>query len=259
MKKIMLTAILYSKRNFDLSYKLYLLCRKYGLNMVTAMDFVELTIKCVELKPQIVFCDCETVEFSSGNLNAFLEKNEFKNVKFVFVGNDEQVAPLKNIICKNLAIAKVSEIGSVIDDLQNCFNYENILEKEFDCSGSLELEIFKLLGDMGLSPKHTGYAYLRIGIRNIVLNNGVMNSLNSEQYPLIASVFKTSTVNVERNIRNAIVQAWNSFGKDNWYDIFSLKSLASGKKPTNREFLYMCSEMILYKHRDKLKTINKTI
>ena len=257
MKKIVLTAILYSKRNFDLSYKLHLLCRKYCLNMVTAIDFVELTIKCVELKPQIVFCDCETVEFTSGNLNAFLEKNEFKNVKIVFVGNDEQVASLKNIVCKNLTIANINEISGVIDNLQNDFNYEKILGKEFDCSGTLELEIFKLLADTGLSPKHAGYAYLRYGIRNIVLNNGVMSSLNSEQYPLIASVFKTSTVNVERNIRNAIVQAWKSFGKENWYNIFFLKSLAEGKKPTNREFIYMCSEIILYKHRDKLKSVSK--
>ena len=253
MKKIVLTAVLYSKKNYDLSYKLHSLCKRYGINMLNVLDFVELTIKCVELKPQIVFCDCDTVEFSSANLNSFLEKNEFKDVKFVFVGEENNISCLRNIVCKNLMISTHQELSKVIDDLQNNFNYAKMLESQFDCSGQMELEICKLLSQIGLSPKHTGYAYLRYGIKNIVLQNGVLNSLNSEQYPIIASKFKTSAVNVERNIRNAINQAWVNSGKNGWNQFFFSKSVMEGKKPTNREFLSMCSEIILYNHQDKLK------
>ena len=253
MRKIVLTAVLFSKKNYDLSYKLHSLCKKYSINILNVLDFIELTIRCFELKPQIVFCDCDTIEFSSANLNSFLEKNEFKDVKFVFVGEEKNLTGLKSIVCKNLMISKYQELSRVIDELQNNFNYAKMLECEYDCSAQMELEICKLLSQIGLSPKHTGYAYLRYGIKNIVLQNGVLNSLNREQYPIIASKFKTSAVNVERNIRNAINQAWVNSGKNGWHEFFFSKSIAEGKKPTDREFLSMCSEIILYNHKDKLK------
>lgn len=252
MKRIIMTSILYSKRNYDLAYKLHLLCKRHNLNLVSALDFVELTIKSVELKPLIIFCDCETIHYSSSNLNAFLEKNEFKNTKIVFVGNDEQVAPIKNMMCNNLMTAKVNELTNVVEEIESNLNYEKLMENEFNCYDGLELDIFRLLSSIGLSPKHSGYNYLRYEIKKVVLNNGKLNALTTEQYPIIASVFKTSPANVERNIRNAIYQAWKTFGKDNWSKTFCLKSLEEGKRPTNMEFIYMCSELILSQYRSKL-------
>ena len=251
MKRIMLTGILYSKKNYDLSYRLRGLCKRYSLNLVNAIDFVEVTIKCLELKPQVVFCDCSTIEFTSGNLNAFLEKNEFKDTKIVFIGQDNDAEKFKNILCKNLSFAKFSELEMLIDNLQNDYNFENFVTKKYEVYDGLELEICKMLSNLGLSPKHSGYLYLRYGIKTVILNNGVIDSLNSEHYPIIASIFKTSPANVERNIRNAICQAWIGFGKHNWQDIFFLKSIKEGKKPTNREFIYMCSEIMLSKRRIK--------
>ena len=251
MKKIVLTSILYSKKNYDLSYKLHNLCKKYSLNLVNALDFVELTIKSLELKPQIIFCDCETIELTSGNLNAFLEKNEFKDTKIVFIGDEGVQNSLKNIVCKNLMLAKIGELGEIIDNLQNNYNFENMLPSNNNNFDGLELKIYKLLSSVGISPKHSGYGYLLCGIKHVVSNNGVINSLNSALYPYIASNFRTSSANVERNIRNAIYQAWRGFGMRSWYQIFFLKTLEEGKKPTNREFIYMCSEIILMEYSKK--------
>ena len=249
MKRIILTGILYSKKNYDLSYRLRGICKRYSLNLVNAIDFVELTIKCLELKPQVVFCDCSTIEFTSGNLNAFLEKNEFKDTRIVFIGQDNDEDKFKNLLCKNLSFAKFSELETLIDNLQNDYDFENIVVKNIEIYDGLELEICKMLSDLGLSPKHSGYLYLRYSIKSVVLNNGVLDSLNSEHYPIIASVFKTSPANVERNIRNAICQAWLNSGKNNWHEVFFLKSIKDGKKPTNREFIYMCSEIIISQHK----------
>ena len=249
MKKIVLTALLYSKKNMDLSYRLRGLCKRYSFNLLNAIDFVELTIKSLELKPQIVFCDCSTIEVTSGNFNAFLEKEEFKNTTIVFVGDDKTLLQYKNIVCKNLILANFYEIESIIDNLQNQYNFKNIVNMDLEVYNGLELEIVKLLSNIGLSPKHSGYAYLRCAIKNVVQNNGIMNSLNSEQYPIIASIFKTSSANVERNIRNAIDSAWKDFGKNNWQEYFYLNTAKKDKKPTNREFIFMCSEIILSKFK----------
>ena len=251
MKKIVLTAILYSRKNYDLSYRLRGLCKRYSINLINAIDFIELTIKCLELKPQIIFCDCSTVEFTSGNLNSFLEKTQFKNTKIIFIDDNNNANALKNIVNQNLILAKFDELTKIIDDLQYQYNYDNILETNIDNYDGLEIQINKLLAEIGLSPKHCGYAYLRYAIKHVVQNNGILNSLNSEQYPIIASIFKTSASNVERNIRNAILQGWKSFGKIYWKDIFFLKSIQEGKKPTNRELIYMCSEIVLAEYNNK--------
>ena len=251
MKKIVLTALLYSYKNYELSMKLKNLCKKYSLNLVYAMDFVELTIKSLELNPIIIFCDCNTVEISSGNINAFFEKNEFKNKKIVFIGNYEELNKFKNFEYGNLYLVDFSQIAGLIDEFQNTYDFNNFFNTNAKVYDNLELEIFKLLSNIGVSPKHSGYAYLRYAIKSVVLNNGVLNSLNSEQYPLIAATFKTSVANIERNIRNAISVAWKNFGKDNWHEVFFVSSLKDGKKPTNREFIYMCSEILLSKYKMK--------
>ena len=150
--------------------------------------------------------------------------------------------------------SKIGDIGKIIDECQTSYNFENMIPAKANNFDGLELKIYKLLSNIGVSPKHSGYAYLLCGIKNVILNNGIINSLNSTLYPLIASNFRTSSANVERNIRNAIAQAWKTYGFENWYKIFFLKTLEIGKRPTNREFIYMCSEIILSEYNLKQST-----
>lgn len=245
MIKFDLTAIFYSKKNYDMEYKLHRTCQSFSINLVTVLDFVELAIKCLTLKPKIVFCDCSTVSLSSNNITAFMEKEEFKNTKIIFVGTEEQTRSFNNFVGTNIHIAKFSEIASLIDEMQSSLRYDSLqLNNQSEWSNELSLSIYKLLCSIGFSAKHSGCAYLRDCIKNVIINNGVIHSLISDQYPYIASMFKTSIVNVERNIRNAINCAWKNYGKDNWYKVFFSKSMQMGKKPTNRELIYMCSEII---------------
>lgn len=247
-----LSAMLYSKKNFDLAYKVHNICREFSINLITALDFVELTIKCMEIKPQIIFCDCETVDFSSSILNAFMEKSEFKNVKVIFIGDDDATLFLNNIVSKNLMIAKSSMLHGVLTEIQSDIEFESVATKLKDeAFKNLDMEINKLLADLGFSLKYSGCAYLKCGIRNVVANNGIVHSLSSNEYPYIASLFKTGCANVERNIRNAIDKAWKTFGKERWDTIFYSKWIENGKKPTNREFIYMCAEILMPKFQAK--------
>lgn len=245
MIKLDLTAILYSKKNYDLEYKLHRICKNFGINLITVLDFIELTIKSIQLNPQVIFCDCSSVEFSSSNIKAFLDKNEFKSTKIIFIGDNEQTKTLKYCQADNIIVAQQCEISTLIDDMQSDLHYEKFMDFNNNLSKKdLDMDIFKLLCGIGFSAKHTGCAYLRMCIKNVVKDNCVMHSLISDLYPYIASIFQTNVANIERNIRNAIQYAWLYYGKENWYKIFHSKSLENGRKPTNREFIYMCSEII---------------
>lgn len=255
MIKTELTAILYSKKNYELAYKMHKICKKYNINMVNALDFIELTIKSVELKPQLIICDCSTMEVTSGNLNAFLERDEFKHTKIIFVGEESETQFLKNLVCKNLSIAKLSDISGIIDNLQNEISFESraaILENQ--CYNELDCEIYRLLCDLGFSLKYSGCVYLRSGIKNVIANNGIVHSLSNYEYPYIAAIYKTNVSNVERNIRTAISKTWNKIGKETWESFFYTNSVKN-KMPTNREFIYMCIELIMPKLRQKMSGI----
>lgn len=245
MIKFDLTAIFYSKKNYDMEHRLQRTCQSYSISLVSAIDFVELAIKCTSLKPSIVFCDCSTINLSSNNLTAFIEKEEFKNTKIIFVGNQADTKAYHSFTSENIIIASLTEVPALIDEMQSKMRFDklNTPDENFS-SDQINISIYKLLCSIGLSSKHSGCAYLRECIKNVILNNGVIHSLVSDQYPYVASVFKTSAVNVERNIRNAIDRAWTTYGKDNWYKVFFSKSMQMGKKPTNRELIDMCSQII---------------
>lgn len=246
MIKLELTAILYSKKNYDMEYKLHLLCKRFCINLLTVLDFIELTIKSISLTPQIIFCDCSTINLSSFNIKAFMEKNEFKHTKVIFVGDKSQTNGLHNIVGGNLIAAEYCDISNIINSMQSELHFDSISSKLCNQTfQELDITIYKLLSNIGFSAKHSGYSYLRLAIKNVVANDGVIHSLNSDQYPYIASVFKTSVANIERDIRNAINHAWNIFGASGWSKIFFSKSMEMGKKPTNREFIFMCSEIIM--------------
>ena len=83
MIKLDLTAVLYSKKNYDIEFKLHKMCQNFNINLVNVLDFVELAIKSLTLKPKIIFCDCATVSFSSSNIEAFMQREEFKNSKII--------------------------------------------------------------------------------------------------------------------------------------------------------------------------------
>lgn len=245
MIKLDLTSILFSKKNYDVEYKLHKICQSFNINMVTVLDFVELTIKTIALKPKIIFCDCSTISLSSSNIVAFMEKIEFKDTRVIFVGDENQTRAYKNFIGKNISIANLNDLSMVLEAMQSQLIYEELAESQrLDNLSGLSMAIYKLLCSIGFSAKHSGCAYLRECVKNVVLNNGVVHALASEQYPFIAVLFKTNILNVERNIRNAITSAWEHYGKENWYKVFYSKSMQMGKKPTNREFIYMCSEII---------------
>jgi len=246
MNKFDFTAVFYSKRNYDMEYKLHNICKKFSVNMVTVIDFVELTIKSIQLMPEIVFVDCDTVALNSKNIDTFIEKHEFRDTTIVFVVDKKKINYAEMIEKCNIRVANINELEDIIDNIQNnfCCREKNLIcDKEI--ISKLDMSIYKLLYSLGFSAKHSGCAFIRSCIQIIVEHNGVFRTLAGDVYPIIASKYKTSIQNIERNIRNAITCGWNMYGKENWYKTFYSKFMKQGKKPTNRELIFMCCEIIL--------------
>lgn len=247
MIKLNIIGILYSNKNYDLEYKIHNFCRAHSINIATAIDFVELTMKSVEIKPQIIFCDCKTINVSSYSLNVFIEKMEFKDTKIIFIGDESDKNGLQNFMTKNMFVTSYDNLPKLINDVIADIVSENVTnEEKLPLTNDLRVEICKLLSSLGFSAKFSGYAYLCSCIKNVIMHQGIIHSLSTEQYAYTAFQFKTTSINVERNIRNAISYAWKNFGST-WDELLCAKSLQLGKKPTNREFIFMCSTIIISK------------
>lgn len=245
MIKLDLTAILYSKKNLDLTYQLHKCCRKLNINLVTSMDFVDLTIKTMQLKPQLIFYDCETVDISAYNLETFLKNKDYQAIKIVFVDGGDMIESFSGMLANNISNIEKCDLEHYLCSQESDLKikaFEERQERQYE--SGLQRFITNMLFKLGFSPKHTGYAYVRDIIRDVVSSDGIISSLTTEHYPLIAVKFKTTASNIERNIRNAISFAWDMYGKDNWDKMFFNFSSASDKRPTNREFICMCVDKI---------------
>ena len=169
MTKLDLTAIFLSKKNLSLAYNLHDMCKKFNINLLYCMDFVDLTIKSIQLKPQLVFCDCSTMEFNSGNLNAFMEKNEFKSTKIIFIGEKEQTKLIADLHGENIVVANSCDVFGIVEDMQGELHYQKY-RKDLNNNPiqNLDLHLYKMLSSLGFSEKHSGCAYLRASIKEIV-------------------------------------------------------------------------------------------
>ncbi len=247
MIKRELTAFLYSNKNIDLMCRLNKSCHKLSMNMVTCINFVELTIKVHKLKPQVIFVDLETIDFNSHRLQLALESKEFKNIKIIVIGTEAQRAYIEALGYSQVGFTTIAQVENYVLSCKevidiNILNTLNNQEQQDDMKNTVS----NLLFELGFSPKHSGFSYLKDIINNILQNGGVVSSLVNEQYPYIAVKFKTSPSNIERNIRNAISLAYKTYNHKNWGEIFPSNSIYKDmKRPSNREFICMCVEALL--------------
>lgn len=251
MSKRELTALLYSNKNLNLMCKLNKSCYRMSMNMVTCLNFVELTINVHKLKPQIIFLDLDTIEMNRNRLLLMTDSKEFKNIKIILVGNAEQCPKIDDL--EQVGFSLISQLDSYILNCADIININALKSlNEEKQTETMIAYVSKLLFELGFSPKHSGYCYLKDIISNILQHDGIVSSLTNEQYPCIAVKFKTSPSNIERNIRNAITLAY-AFDNEKWKKIFQqCVAFKEIKRPTNREFICMCVETLLYDSEHQL-------
>jgi two-component system, response regulator, stage 0 sporulation protein A len=110
---------------------------------------------------------------------------------------------------------------------------------------SMNEEITSIFLTIGIPAHIKGYQFLREGVKLVVENREIINSITKQLYPGIAKHFNTTSSKVERAIRHAINVAWTRGKLENIDKIFGYNIFNKNEKPTNGEFIALITEKVL--------------
>lgn len=111
-------------------------------------------------------------------------------------------------------------------------------------SKNLEVEVTRMIHQMGVPAHVKGYQYLRDAIVSVVLNVSLLGAVTKELYPMIAAKYQTTPSRVERAIRHAIELAWDRGNVDFMNRFFGYTINVDRGKPTNSEFVAMVADKL---------------
>jgi two-component system, response regulator, stage 0 sporulation protein A len=114
----------------------------------------------------------------------------------------------------------------------------------FPRASTLELDITRILHQMGVPAHVKGYQYLRDAIVMVTEEANLMGAVTKELYPMIAEKYITTASRVERAIRHAIELAWDRGNVDLMNRYFGYTINIERGKPTNSEFIAMIADKL---------------
>ena len=109
---------------------------------------------------------------------------------------------------------------------------------------SLEVDITRILHQMGVPAHVKGYQYLRHAIQLVTEDPNLMGAVTKELYPMVAEAYNTTASRVERAIRHAIELAWDRGNVELMNRYFGYTINVERGKPTNSEFIAMISDRL---------------
>lgn len=109
---------------------------------------------------------------------------------------------------------------------------------------NLEVEVTRMIHQMGVPAHVKGYQYLRDSIVSVVQDVSLLGAVTKELYPMIANKYNTTPSRVERAIRHAIELAWDRGNIDFMNRFFGYTINVDRGKPTNSEFIAMVADKL---------------
>lgn len=109
---------------------------------------------------------------------------------------------------------------------------------------NLEVEVTRMIHQMGVPAHVKGYQYLRDAIVSVVQDVSLLGAVTKELYPMIAVKYNTTPSRVERAIRHAIELAWDRGNIDFMNRFFGYTINVDRGKPTNSEFIAMVADKL---------------
>jgi two-component system response regulator (stage 0 sporulation protein A) len=106
----------------------------------------------------------------------------------------------------------------------------------------LEVQVTKVIHQIGVPAHIKGYHYLRDSIVMAINQPDIINSVTKQLYPMVAKKSNTTASRVERAIRHAIEVAWDRGDVDTLNYYFGYTIHNGRGKPTNSEFIAMISD-----------------
>ena len=109
---------------------------------------------------------------------------------------------------------------------------------------NLEVEVTKIIHEIGVPAHVKGYQYLRDAIMLVVDEINYLGAVTKELYPAIAQKYDTTPSRVERAIRHAIELAWDRGDVDKINKVFGYTISGEKGKPTNSEFIAIIADRL---------------
>ncbi|WP_366922433.1 sporulation transcription factor Spo0A [Metallumcola ferriviriculae] len=136
-------------------------------------------------------------------------------------------------------------LGTRIRQLANGMpSNENGVRGAFVKTRNLDVEVTKIIHQMGVPAHIKGYQYLRDAILFVIDEVNLLGAVTKELYPMIAKKYNTTPSRVERAIRHAIELAWDRGNVDMMNKFFGYTINVERGKPTNSEFIAMVADKL---------------
>lgn len=104
--------------------------------------------------------------------------------------------------------------------------------------------IYGTIRKLGVTSNYKGYFYLADAIKLAMNSPNKPIRITKDIYPYLAMKYKTTTMNIEHNIRTVISLCWET----NQEGIAEIASCPVCRKPTNSEFIDMLAYYLLTTH-----------
>lgn len=132
------------------------------------------------------------------------------------------------------------ELSALAQSIQTCCR--ELVYRSASVNETDEVRVVRVLRDLGLTMNCKGFRYIRYGLEWMKDRPEHDVSITKELYPAIAAHFQTTSANVERAIRSAIMSAWQKEGYLKQRELFL-------QRPTNGEFFAVLDEKFRLERR----------
>lgn len=116
----------------------------------------------------------------------------------------------------------------------------------------IEIEVTKILTELGMPCNNMGYKYIKKAILIAVEDTDAVNAVTKVLYPQIAEEYKSSWKAVERCIREGVRAVWNKDNLEILQKYFGCTANNIERRPTSSKFIAMMVNYIINSYNEKL-------
>lgn len=220
-----------------------------GVDTDYALSLYDLITKIALNEPILVIIDGDKYQINEELLGIFSIKSPFFVPLVIIIGEQKYELPdpsFSNIISFNreFYIREIEDI--IIDIIKKRIFYKNQIIYLLDRAENINSTLLQL----GITPKHIGFCYLRDCIMELMNKDCMALSFDTALYPAVCSKHNTSRSCLERSLRTAIKQSWDA-GHMSQYKINNRVAFES--RPNIKEFVYTLAYNIkMYETKLKL-------
>jgi len=227
--------------------------RKFGYEILPdASNGEEAITKIAKYKPDVVLIDVWLSKYDGNHvIKQFTRQGSEIKPSFVVLTGIYNQYMLQEVIASGASyiLMKPFDYSVLNEKIQSLLKVHSSSVKAeparaaaSQSGGDIELQVTKIIHQIGVPAHIKGYSYLRTAIIMAINDNDIINSITKVLYPSVAKMYSTTSSRVERAIRHAIEVAWDRGDIDVKNSMFGYTVQYSRGKPTNSEFIAMIAD-----------------